>query len=161
MNPDRPNFLISRDGRTHVGIPHLRVFHAHRSIAGSLDVHWRVNQTDPVANARRGWSCPEGGGMWYPGAALAESTPRTHLTTAMHDWGVQLFNDGYVSTLGLRLIYNPPEGSQVGEIDPANPGTLVMRNGGSAAYNYWDPYTLNWLTYDDNYDIENSVRPDF
>jgi hypothetical protein len=99
--------------------------------------------------------------MWYPGAALAESTPRTHLTTAMHDWGVQLFNDGYVSTLGLRLIYNPPEGSQVGEIDPANPGTLVMRNGGSAAYNYWDPYTLNWLTYDDNYDIENSVRPDF
>ena len=90
-----------------MGIPHVSVFHAHRSIAGNPVVHWRVNQTHEIANARRSWNCPEGGGMWYPGAALpaaTPTTPRSVLTTAMHDWGVQLFNDGYVSTLGLRLM---------------------------------------------------------
>lgn len=126
VNPQEPNWLMSHDGHTYMGIPGFRVFHGQvaRSFSPSAGA-WRVDgnlATNPLT-ARRGWDCPESeGGYWYVGY------PDTSTTTQyerMQRWGEMLWNEGYVSTPGLRLIVEPPEGDLGGEVDPERPGYVV------------------------------------
>lgn len=107
---------------------------------------------------RTGWDCPVGGGSWYVGAAR-NMEGANDLTRAMHTWGEQLWADGYMATLGLRLIFEPPSDSLGGEINPNSPGTLV--HGSSArttAAMLGNPYWRNFLIDCGNY-LWQTARP--
>jgi hypothetical protein len=130
---------------------------------------WRVDGNDhhdrvvggTNINARRGWRCPPGTGMWYVGAARNPSA-LTGLALAMHTWGAQLYANGYMGTLGLRLIIAPPplDNSPPGsEINPANPGSVVERFYSSPASAPLDPYTFNFRIVDGQYSWDPPVAP--
>ncbi|KFY90571.1 hypothetical protein V500_05131 [Pseudogymnoascus sp. VKM F-4518 (FW-2643)] len=53
------------------------------------------------------------------------------LTRELQYWGTQLWEAGYVATLGLRLIIEPPARSFSEEIDPNNLGWLVAVSDGN------------------------------
>lgn len=136
-----------------MGVTHVSIFHGQLSMSLSRGRAWRVDGNDhngnvacgTNANARRGWTCPPNTGMWYVGTARNVDGLRG-LGLAMHTWGEQLFADGYVNTLGLRLIIAPPFDSSPpnAEIDPANPGTVVRRWETTPASYPYDPYTFSF-----------------
>ncbi|KAH6608262.1 chitinase (class v) [Trichoderma cornu-damae] len=155
IDPEDPNWLWRHDGHTYMGIPGFRVFHAQepRRLATGA---WRVDsrQTGPYT-ARTGWECAEGDGYWYIGSP---DVVEGEFLELMQEWGEWLYAEGYVSTLGLRLIVNPP-GLENGDIDPSNPGDLVEPSGSSSAAGGLDPYELNWLVYGGAYNFFPAAPP--
>lgn len=143
---DDPNtpWLASFNGRTHVGVTSLQVFHGQEpnQITGA----WRVDSLNGVRNARDGFDCPENiDGYWYVGA------PRDNLPTddafydTFHRWGVSLFESGYLGSEGVSLILQSPAYLANGDVDPNN-YSRVLRYGeesgttGQAV----NPYDVNW-----------------
>ncbi|KFY16871.1 hypothetical protein V492_01038 [Pseudogymnoascus sp. VKM F-4246] len=75
-----------------------------------------TNQSGHLANA----SCPEGGGMWYPSAALAEptpTTPRMLLTVQLWDAAIgaalRTLNEHNTDIVEVIAIAFSPDGKQL------------------------------------------------
>jgi hypothetical protein len=71
-----------------------------------------------------------------------------------------LWNEGYVSTPGLRLIVEPPEGDLGGEVDPERPGYVVRPPSGyTTAAGNQNPYELNFLIENGMYSFVTEPHP--
>lgn len=159
IDPSDPAFLLSENGHTYVGVPHVSIYHGQFiEPANNQDGAWRVSNELTRYTRRTGWDCPAGGGSWYVGAAR-NMVGENALTLAMHTWGEQLWADGYMATLGLRLIFEPPSGSLGGEINPNSPGTLVHGSEArTTAAMRGNPYWRNFLIDRNNY-LWQTARP--
>ncbi|KFY18019.1 hypothetical protein V492_00206 [Pseudogymnoascus sp. VKM F-4246] len=159
IDPSDEAFLISQNGHTYVAVPHVSIYHGQFiELGNNQDGAWRVSGERTRYTRRTGWDCPAGGGSWYVGAAR-DMEGANDLTVAMHAWGEQLWADGYMATLGLRLIIEPPPGSLGGEINPSTPGTLVHgRSARTSAAQLGNPYWRNFLIDRGNY-LWQTARP--
>ncbi len=144
-----------------MGVPGFRIFHGQEATPFNLEQGaWRVNGNEGAQpyTERQGWDCPEDdGGYWYVGFP-DDSVEGFYL--AMQRWGELLWNQGYVSAAGLRLIVEPPSGSSETEIDARNPGYVVRPPAGytTAAGNN-NPYSLNFLINDGIYTFITAPHP--
>lgn len=117
------------------------MYHGQRITQGSGAGHWRVDNELQDLNMRTRFAC-RGNDMWYlgrrpPGSIGDDSAMRANL----YEWTVNLFNDGYVSTPGISIIFPDAELLPNGQIDPANLGGYIRAG---------DPhYLLNWIVLDD------------
>ncbi|KAK6193541.1 hypothetical protein LQW54_012346 [Pestalotiopsis sp. IQ-011] len=139
-------WLRQINGRTYVGVTHVRVFHA--QITNQVTGAWRVDSMDGRRNARDGFDCPESleSGFWYVGA------PRDNLPddddgfyNTFHNWGVQLFESGYLASQAVSLILRGP--NYIGDdIDPNNYGS-VLNYGATSDTTGGNPYDVNWTLH--------------
>lgn len=130
LDPSDPDYLLTENGYTYMGVSRISVFHGQgirdSSTAPTLDGggDWRVDGRDLSFNARGGWECPIDEGYWYMGT-IEDMEGESTLTELLYTWGLGLWTEGYVSSLGLRLVIEPPNGPPTEEIDPRDPGFVV------------------------------------
>ncbi|KAK1622587.1 hypothetical protein BDP81DRAFT_485358 [Colletotrichum phormii] len=124
------------DGRTRVGVQALRVFHGYESneVPGSGQA-WRVDNTGSNSE-RDGFSCPDDQ-LWWVGSERDLPTDQFEFDMVFFErfqqWGRVLFDDGYLATRGLDLIFTNQGGSRVNnngneDLNPDNQG-LLLRGG--------------------------------
>lgn len=98
-------------GRTRVGVQAVRVFHGTESNERAGQA-WRVDGTGDGAY-RDGFRCPEDA-LWYVGAETTlpgnQDDRDAEFFNLFQRWGRRLFDEGYLATRGLNLIFtvSPP-----------------------------------------------------
>ncbi|RYO92560.1 hypothetical protein DL766_002359 [Monosporascus sp. MC13-8B] len=160
IDPSDPTWLASEGGHTYMGVPGFRIFHGQEARPfNDDDGAWRVEGGGgSQLTARHGWDCPEDQGYWYVGMPW-DSTGAPRMLQLMQRWGEQLWNDGYASTLGLRLIIEPNDDFGQ-EIDPESPGYLVRPpRGYTTAAGGLNPYELNFLLERGSYSFVTAPHP--
>ncbi|GJC97834.1 Chitinase [Colletotrichum higginsianum IMI 349063] len=101
-------WLRTINGRTHVGIRSVQVFHGYESnVRGNTA--WRVENTDGRRNSRDGLTCEEEEAVWYPGAdvelPIGTGTESDDVFyRQFQQWGDRLFNDSYMGSRALELL---------------------------------------------------------
>ncbi|KAK2035450.1 hypothetical protein LX32DRAFT_647515 [Colletotrichum zoysiae] len=141
-------WLRTINGRTHVGVRSVQVFHGYESNTRGAEA-WRVENTDGDRNSRDGFTCEEDDAVWYPGAAVELPTGTgTESDNVFFDrfqrWGERLFNDGYLGSRALELLMNGYATLPNGDIDPAIPGRVQWRGTTHPGWGQ-DMYTVNFL----------------
>ncbi|KAK2763376.1 glycosylhydrolase family 18-9 [Colletotrichum kahawae] len=142
------DWLRTINGRTHVGIRSIQVFHGYESNVHNGNA-WRVDNTDGNRNSRDGFRCREEGALWFPGAAvqlpIGTGTESDELFfSQFQQWGERLFNDGYMGSRALELILSGFQTLSNGDIDPNNPGRIQWRNRLHPAWGQ-EMYEVNFL----------------
>ncbi|KAL0940480.1 glycosylhydrolase family 18-9 [Colletotrichum truncatum] len=141
-------WLRTINGRTHVGVRSVQVFHGYESNVRG-DTAWRVENTDGERNSRDGFTCEEDDAVWYPGAAVQLPTGTgTETDNVFLDrfqrWGQRLFNDGYMGSRALELLLSGFATMPNGDIDPAIPGRVQWRGVPHPAWGQ-EMYAVNFL----------------
>lgn len=140
---------------TYMGVEHLSVYHGQTVRNFNVPGRWpRVDNRDRDPrtgglNARDGLDCADvsSGSLWWVGRPrdTGDLEDLDAWEIAFQTWSEDLFSAGYVATPGLSLLM--PNSGTVGngQIDPSNPGQLVVPGGTSSAANGGDPYEVNWV----------------
>lgn len=157
------SFLHQFNGQIHMGANSIRVFHAHSSTRFyDPNTDWRVGW-NPFnrENARDGINCSpmRRNRLWYIGHRVTIQQ-RDNWTTddlnwfkLIQDWGVRLFQNGYVAERAWRLIY--PYAQVQSGTDRVAPGNnrrddarspLLVNAGGNNGYVWYSNWRIDPAT---------------
>ncbi|KAG6006481.1 hypothetical protein E4U21_007025 [Claviceps maximensis] len=159
FDDSNPHWLIRENGQTYAGVFDLRVMHGQYWMHGRPGQAWRVSRGNADYNTRDGFTCEEElNSLWYVGAESTIQDGEPEWARLLHRWGQTLHRQGYVNTLGLRMIIDPPQGADPTEINPELPGT-VSRGGGTSVVGGLNPYNINFLLEGSAYQFTANPAP--
>lgn len=152
INEETEWLRVFQDGRTYMGVESLQFYHGYRART-QPGVSWRVDgwgSREGQRNERGGMDCRdrEPNGLWWVGAPLTidESLQGADRTFEVNfqTWSQRLFNDGYASSRGLRLIVTDYTRLANGDIDSNEYFRVVAID---ESHPDWgeNMYNTNWL----------------